>query len=159
LEVTEITTDSFSAPGGATVNHRRRALLRALAPLALMALIFFLSAQPSTGDHPWWDVIFRKLGHVTGYALLTALWAWALRGAVQRPLLVAVAISFAYACSDELHQTFVHGRTGTPVDVGIDAIGMALAAYLINLRRKASGPRTRIDAERLEPRSSPARSP
>src|SRR5262245_43511355 len=100
-----------------------------------MGLIFILSAQPSGGEHPWWEVIVRKLGHVTGYALLTLLWTWALQGAVRRPILVAVAISLAYACSDEYHQTFVRGRTGTPVDVGVDAIGMALAVWWMTRRR------------------------
>jgi VanZ family protein len=95
-----------------------------------MGAIFYLSAQPSSGDHPWWEVIVRKLGHVTGYVLLTMLWGWALRGIVRRPVLVAVCISLAYACTDEFHQTFVSGRTGTPVDVAVDAIGIALAAYL-----------------------------
>jgi VanZ family protein len=113
------------------MNRRNRALLRAIAPLLLMGVIFYFSAQTSSGEHPWWEVIFRKLGHVTGYALLTALWWWALRGITARPLLIAVGIALVYACTDEFHQSFVHGRTGTPVDVGIDAIGMAIAALMI----------------------------
>jgi VanZ family protein len=141
------------------MNRRDRTLLRAIAPLLLMGVIFYFSAQSSSGDHAWWDVILRKLGHVTGYALLTALWWWALRGVIGRPLLIAVCIAFAYACTDEFHQTFVSGRTGTPIDVAIDSIGMAIAALLINLRRKTSGSRTEIDAEALGLRSSPARSP
>ena len=141
------------------MNRRNRALLRAIAPLLLMGVIFYFSAQSSSGDHPWWDVILRKVGHVSGYALLTALWWWALRGVIGRPLLIAVCIAFAYACTDEFHQTFVSGRTGTPVDVAIDSIGMALAALLINLRRKTSDRRTEIDPEALGLRSSPARSP
>jgi VanZ like family len=151
--VTEITTDSFSAPSDATVNHRGRALLRAIAPLALMGVIFFLSAQTSSGDHPWWEVIFRKLGHLTEYALLTALWAWALRGVVRRPLLLAVCISFVCACTDELHQTFVDGRTGTPVDVGIDAIGIALAGYLVTRRPRAPKSKQFKDAGRSPKRA------
>jgi VanZ family protein len=134
------------------MNRPNRALLRAIAPLLLMGLIFYLSAQSSTGEHPWWEVIFRKLGHVTGYALLTALWWWALSGITRRPLLVAVCIAFAYACTDEFHQSFVHGRTGTPVDIAIDAIGMAIAAYLL----------TRPAVQRITrsaPRASPASSP
>jgi hypothetical protein len=142
------------------MNRRDRALLRAIAPLVLMGLIFYLSAQSSAGEHPWWDVIARKVGHVSGYALLTALWWWALRGVTGRPLLVAVSIALAYACTDELHQTFVSGRTGTPVDVGIDAIGMAIASLLIVLRPKRPAQRVQRDAEGLgAPRSSPARSP
>ena len=113
------------------MSRRNRALLRSIAPLLLMGVIFYLSAQSSTGEHAWWDVVLRKLGHVAGYALLTTLWWWALRGVTARPLLIAVCISFAYACTDEFHQTFVHGRTGTPVDVLIDSIGMAIAALVI----------------------------
>jgi VanZ family protein len=138
------------------MNRRNRALLRAIAPLVLMGVIFYLSAQSSTGDHPWWDVIARKLGHVTGYALLTGLWWWALRGVTRRPLLIALAISLSYACTDEFHQTFVSGRTGTPLDVGIDAIGMAIAAWLI-LRRVTPAQRGKRDTVGGIPRSSPAR--
>lgn len=141
------------------MNRRNRALLRAIVPLLFMAVIFYFSAQPSSGEHPWWEVVFRKFGHVTGYALLTALWFWALRGVVRRPLLLAVCITFAYACTDEFHQTFVHGRTGTPVDIGVDSIGMAIAAILISASRLPRGGRETLDAGGGVPRSSPARSP
>jgi VanZ family protein len=139
------------------MNRRNRALLRTLGPVALMGAIFYFSAQPSSAEHAWWESVLRKLGHVGGYAALTALWAWALRGVVRRPVLTAVCISFAYACTDEYHQTFVDGRNGTPVDVGVDISGIALAAVAINLRRKRSEPRTELDAEVVRPRSSPAR--
>jgi VanZ family protein len=134
------------------MNRRTRALARAIAPLAMMGAIFYLSSQPAEAHHPWWEVIVRKLGHVTGYAVLTALWAWALSGVVKRPVLAAVCISLAYACTDEYHQTFVDGRTGTPTDVGMDAVGIALAAAAIGFRR---GTRP----SEAEPRSSPALSP
>jgi hypothetical protein len=52
----------------------------------------------------------------------------------------------------------VHGRTGTPVDVAIDAIGMAIAAWLIS-RQFSPGYRGRRDAVAQSPRSSPARWP
>jgi VanZ family protein len=102
-------------------------------PLVVMGVIFFLSAQTDTGaDRAWWDVVLRKLAHMTEYAVLTALWWRALRGlGVRRPLAVAIGVSLLYAASDEFHQTFVEGRTGTPVDVGIDCIGMAIAALAI----------------------------
>ncbi len=116
-----------------------------------MIVIFYLSGQPAGGHHDWWVLVLRKLGHVTGYTLLTAAWWWALHGVVRRPLIWAVCISLAYACTDEFHQTFVRGREGTPRDVGIDAIGMALAAFLLTrpgVRRFA----------RSSPRASPASS-
>ena len=141
------------------MNRRNRALLRAVAPLVLMGLIFYFSAQPAGAHHPWWEVVSRKLGHVTGYALLTGAWWWALRGIAQRPLLWAVGISLIYACSDELHQTFVRGREGTPRDVAIDAIGMAIAALLIGLRRSAPTGWGRTHARAATSKSSLARSP
>jgi VanZ family protein len=141
------------------MNRRDRALLRSLAPLALMGAIFFFSAQPSTGEHPWWEVIVRKFGHVTGYALLTALWVWTLRGTARWPVLLAACISFAYACTDEFHQTYVSGRTGTAVDVGVDAVGIALAALLLSRRRPSPAAEGTIGEGGGVPRSSPARSP
>jgi len=136
----------------------RRFLLRLVAPLAVMGVIFFFSAQPAAAHHAWWVFLIRKIGHVFGYALLTTAWWWALRGVVRRPLVWAIGISLAYACTDEYHQTFVRGRTGTPRDVGIDAIGIALAALLVHTRRLPllrGGPRR----ENGPSRSSLARSP
>ena len=141
------------------MNPRNRTLLRVLAPLALMGVIFWFSAQPAGGHHAWWVIIFRKLGHITGYALLTGAWWWALRDVTRRPLLWAVGISLLYACSDEFHQTFVRGREGTPRDVAIDAVGMAIAALLIGMRRSAPTGWGRTDARGEAAKSSLARSP
>ena len=76
-------------------------------------------------------MLLRKLAHVTEYAVLTLCWWRALRGlgvarAAARSRSRSIAL--AYAATDEFHQTFVDGRHGTPVDVLIDAIGMAIAA-------------------------------
>src|SRR2546421_744727 len=107
-------------------------------PIALMGVIFVLSAQPdlSTGLGAW-DLIGRKIVHMLEYALLCLLWWRALREvAVARAALVlAVCVSLAYAVTDEFHQTFVHGRHGTPVDVGIDAAGMVVACVLVARRQ------------------------
>jgi VanZ family protein len=141
------------------MNRRNRALLRALAPLAVMGLIFYFSAQPAAAHHAWWEIVVRKLGHVTGYALLTALWAWALQGVVRRPVLIAVCIALAYACTDEFHQTFVRDRNGTPIVVGVDAIGMAIAVILIRVRRPSLNRGGKVGARERVPKSSLARSP
>ena len=106
-------------------------------PLVLMAVIFALSAQPdlSTGLGTW-DLIGRKLVHMTEYALLCALWWRALRTVTspRRALGLAFAIALAYSGTDELHQRFVHGRHGTPIDVLIDAVGMSVASLAIARR-------------------------
>ena len=140
------------------MNRGNRALVRALAPLALMGLIFLLSSQQADEGLAWWDVVARKLGHVGGYALLTALWAWTLTGITGRPLGLAALIALVYACTDEYHQSFVETRNGNPVDVGIDAIGIAFAAWIARMRQPLGPGPEGIDArEGGSARSSPAR--
>ena len=67
----------------------------------------------------------RKAFHFSEYALLAALWWRALRTRLEprAALVAAFAIAAAYAVTDEIHQTFVDGRVGTPVDVLIDIGG------------------------------------
>ena len=107
-------------------------------PLVLMAVIFALSAQPdlSTGLGVW-DLIARKIVHMSEYGLLCFLWWRALRtvASPRTALALAFCVALAYAGTDELHQRFVQGRHGTPVDVGIDAVGMTVASLLVVRRR------------------------
>lgn len=101
------------------------ALNRFGAPLALMGLIFLLSAQPNLSSGLGaWDVVLRKAAHMTEYGLLALLW-W--RALSTRSPVPGAAIAVAYAITDELHQSFVKGRHGSPVDVAIDAAGVLLA--------------------------------
>ena len=119
----------------------RMARLRAVnvwvPPLILMALIFLLSAQPSLNSGlGLTDQIGRKVVHFGEYALLAfLLWrALSTRMSARTATLVALAIASAYAATDELHQTFVHGRHGTPVDWLIDTSGAALAMVRVRTR-------------------------
>jgi hypothetical protein len=117
----------------------RTLLERSLAPVALMALIFWLSAQPELStDLGLIDLILRKIAHMAVFGTLAVLWWWALRPLTPRALGMAVAIAALYAISDEYHQTFVEGRNGTPVDVAIDWVGIWVAALLVS-RRVPSG--------------------
>jgi len=52
-----------------------------------------------------------------------------------RSPLPAALITVTYAISDEYHQSFVEGRHGTPVDVLIDSVGVAIAIALHTRRR------------------------
>ena len=107
-----------------------------LPPVLWMGVIFFLSAQPTLPYHPdtLLDSILKKAGHMVEYGILTfLLWRALSRGwgtLLWSPLVTAFLVSVLYAVSDEYHQTFVPGRNGTPVDVGIDAVG-ALVALLV----------------------------
>ena len=103
-------------------------------PLALMALIFFFSAQPDLNSGLGvWDTIGRKLIHAATYGALWFLWWRALGYGNPLP---AIAITLLYAASDEYHQTFTEGRHGTPVDVAIDAAGVAIAVLLASRGRR-----------------------
>lgn len=103
-------------------------------PLALMALIFALSAQEDLGTGLGTaDLVLRKLAHMTEYGVLFLLWLRAF-GRPARPALAA-GIAIAYAASDEWHQSFVDGRNGSPVDVLIDATGVLLAFLLLRASR------------------------
>jgi VanZ family protein len=97
-------------------------------PLALMAAIFAFSAQPdlSTGLGGW-DTVLRKLAHMTEFGLLWYLW-WRALG-YGHPAW-AVVITLAYAATDEVHQTFVEGRHGSPWDFAIDALGVGIAGLI-----------------------------
>ncbi len=94
---------------------------RWLPVVAWAAVIFAFSSIPDLGTGlGGWDLVLRKLAHAAEYAILGALLLRALRSE-----LPALAAGIAYAVSDELHQHFVPGRRGAPLDVLIDAVGVA----------------------------------
>jgi len=127
-----------------------RAALRFLPPVALMGVIFALSAQPDLGSGLGTaGFIARKIVHMAEFGLLWLLWLRALRWS--RPGLAA-AIAVLYAVSDEWHQSFVAGRVGSPVDVAIDTLGVAVA-YALWRRFSVRG--GRIRRRRRSPRASP----
>lgn len=86
-----------------------------------------------------WGLTIRKFAHIFLYFCLGAsaflFMAMLQMGnhRLQRPAWCgggALLISFAYACLDEWHQSFVAGRSGKMADVGIDAIGFITAAVI-----------------------------
>jgi VanZ family protein len=90
--------------------------------LVWAAVIFGFSSVPDLGTGlGGWDLLLRKLAHTTEYAILGLL----LARAVRNPTL-AVGLGVLYAVGDELHQTTVAGRHGSPLDVAIDAVGVTL---------------------------------
>jgi VanZ family protein len=101
--------------------------------LVWAAVIFAFSSIPhlSTGLGTW-DTILRKGAHVTEYAVLGGL----LYRALNREAL-ALAAGIAYAATDELHQHFIRGRHASPVDVAIDAVGVAVGMLVwLRLRER-----------------------
>lgn len=112
-----------------------RALSAWLPVVAWAGLIFALSSIPDLGTGlGGWDLAMRKIAHAAEYAVLGAL----LVRALGREL-PAVAIGIAYAVTDEVHQAFVSGRHGAPVDVLVDALGVLIGVFVLGraARRRA----------------------
>ena len=104
-----------------------------------MALIFFFSHQPDLSSGLGvWDTVGRKIAHAGEYALLSVLCWRAFAGLTtrDRALAAAATVSFAYAISDEIHQSFIEGRHGSPIDVAIDSAGIAAAAAWLRRRER-----------------------
>jgi VanZ family protein len=109
-------------------------IFRWLPALLLMAAIFLLSSTPASRLPHFGaiDLLIKKGGHATGYALLALAYYFALpprlspvyRGAL------AFVMALLFALSDEFHQSFVEGRTSSLRDVGIDSAGAAMALFL-----------------------------
>jgi VanZ family protein len=94
--------------------------------LAWAAVIFALSSVPDLGTGlGGWDLALRKIAHAAEYALLGALLVRATNRSGS-----AFALGALYAISDEIHQSFVPGRMGSPVDVAIDAVGVGVGILL-----------------------------
>ncbi len=111
-------------------------------PLALMILIFYLSSRESlsVSDKYFFNFLFFKSLHVIEYGLLFLLLLRALHKtthySLRKSLFIAFLISFFYAISDEVHQTFVPTREGRPRDVFIDTIGIASVFLVIKSYKK-----------------------
>jgi len=105
-----------------------------------LAAIFYLSnnsLKEFVIVTDWWEFIIRKLVHLFEFAVLTYLIFRILGQTEKRHVYWNLFWSFAftvlYAISDEYHQSFIAGRTGTYRDVIIDSVGSLIAIWLIFL--------------------------
>ena len=92
------------------------------------AVIFFFSGVPDLKSGLEYDFILRKIAHITEYFILVFLLYRAFKGSfamdVSRIFIYPALLSFLYAVSDEIHQSFVPGRDCSIRDVLIDSIGI-----------------------------------
>jgi VanZ family protein len=95
------------------------------------AVIFTFSSIPNLAtDLGTWDLLLRKLAHFAEFGVLGALLVRALRN---EP--AAFALGSLYAATDELHQSFVAGRVGSPLDWTLDTAGVLLGVLLLSRSR------------------------
>lgn len=78
----------------------------------------------------------RKCAHLSLYLILGILVISLLREYMvinTKLVLLSLLICFLYACSDEIHQLFVPGRSGEVRDVLIDILGASLGVFFYYL--------------------------
>ena len=99
-------------------------------PVFLWAgVIFALSSiqQITVAEFFIWDFAAKKVAHLTEYAVLYALF---LR-ATEKNWILSFVMTMVYAASDEIHQSYVPGRTAAVYDLAFDFSGASISAYII----------------------------
>lgn len=75
----------------------------------------------------------RKIAHITEYLILGFLMFNLLNQYSVTKIYYAIGLSILYSCTDEFHQLFISGRSGSIRDVLIDSIGILIGTYLYKL--------------------------
>ena len=75
----------------------------------------------------------RKIAHITEYLILGFLMFNLLKQYSVTNIYYAIGLSILYSCTDEFHQLFINGRSGSIRDVLIDSIGILIGTYLYKL--------------------------
>ena len=80
--------------------------------------------------------IVRKTAHFTEYAILGVLFYLFYRQTLPQKnglqlFVLAILSSFLYACTDEIHQLFVPGRSGQFTDVLVDTLGASFGCLIL----------------------------
>ena len=75
----------------------------------------------------------RKIAHITEYLILGFLTFNLLKQYSVTNIYYAIGLSILYSCTDEFHQLFISGRSGSIRDVLIDTIGILIGTYLYKL--------------------------
>ena len=133
--------------------------LKLLILILWMGIIFCFSNQPNSGQvthdiieetittvktDTFIDIInfiIRKSAHMTEYFILTILFVSLYKEYTNNKnkiIIISIISCFLYACTDEIHQLFIIGRTGQFIDVLIDTFGGLLFIIPYYLYKKDS---------------------
>ena len=82
-----------------------------------------------------YDYPVRKTAHFIEFFILGVLIFFTLKAYKVNNIYIMILLCFLYACSDEVHQLFIIGRSGEFKDVLIDTAG-SIASILILKRGK-----------------------
>jgi hypothetical protein len=107
--------------------------------LAYMGGIFWLSSLPASRVAALGiPAELIGLAHVLLFAGLGSVTLLAVTGRTVPRVALAVALALGFALTDEWHQTFVPGRVFSLVDLGSDALGIAIGVGLMLLGQAAA---------------------
>jgi VanZ family protein len=104
-------------------------IFRFLPALIWMGIIFYFSSQQTTGiggDSYWFRFFILKSFHLIEYAFLFILINFALNLKTN-----SVFIAYLYGVSDEIHQSFIPGRTSKFTDTLIDLLGILIGLLIL----------------------------
>jgi VanZ family protein len=129
------------------MSRKAKIVAKLLPIIAWMLVIFLMSSEVSTDSTARSDEIVRtiksigvsapadlltflvrKAAHISAYFVLGVLIYNLLKEyhlRIKHLVLASIALAMLYACTDELHQMFVPGRSGEIRDVLIDTAGAA----------------------------------
>lgn len=121
-----------------------------------MGIIFLLSHQPNSGQATYnvienifvnikinsiisaINFIIRKFAHLTEYFILAFLTVSLLKEYTKKQIIIFVVtlfFCFSYAVTDEFHQLYVIGRTGSIKDIFIDTTGSIIYLLIYVIRK------------------------
>ncbi|MCD2503303.1 VanZ family protein [Clostridium sp. NSJ-145] len=140
--------------------RNRRLIIRWIALLFWMGLIFYMSNQPGDVSSKQSGLVLklfqfigidlnnelselatfivRKTAHFTEYFILYFLSINVMKCYlnIKNTIFYSFIFSFFYACTDEIHQYFIPGRAMAFRDVLIDSAGALLAMIIVNIKIK-----------------------
>ncbi|MFM7323152.1 MAG: VanZ family protein [Armatimonadota bacterium] len=88
--------------------------------------------EPTTLHAIDWSI--RKCAHVTEYAILTLLVAFAIGRRTDSTRHLIWIVPLVYAITDEFHQSLVPSRYSSLLDVLVDMSGVALVLFVFRVR-------------------------
>lgn len=134
------------------MSRKAKIVAKLLPIIAWMLVIFLMSSEVSTDSTARSDEIVRtiqsigvsaptdlltflvrKAAHISAYFVLGILLFNLLKEydlGVKKMIFACIALAMLYACTDELHQMFVPGRSGEVRDVLIDTAGAAVGVVV-----------------------------
>ena len=83
------------------------------------------------------EQIISNLAHIPAYALLTFLWLKSFAVAESKNNIIVFSLILSglvlFAVSDEIHQSFVPGRTASFMDIGLDLLGILFGLWIFKI--------------------------